>query len=266
MDKHRRVQSSIRAFAPLLSINVARSLVLPLHGSSLSDPLPASWSFSNPFHSRDCSFSLVLCLFSDRRRRNTLSPPLLYSGPPLHCFLSPLCSSSSPATLISILLPPPLPLPPTPLSYVAPEYACTGMLTEKSDVYSFGILIMEIITVRSPVDYIKPQGEINLIEWLKAMVGKRKLEELIDPNLPEKPSSKALKLCSVDAIKRPKIGHIIHMLEADEILFGDVCSFPFLNSVLYITGEQKNGGLEGNRCDPMAIIIMSKRTLAEIES
>ncbi|RYQ93132.1 hypothetical protein Ahy_B09g099404 [Arachis hypogaea] len=68
--------------------------------------------------------------------------------------------------------------------YVAPEYACIGMLTEKSDVYSFGILIMEIITV-------------NLIEWLKAMVGNRKSEELVDPNLPEKSSSKALKLCSV---------------------------------------------------------------------
>ncbi|QHN76956.1 uncharacterized protein DS421_19g648470 [Arachis hypogaea] len=56
------------------------------------------------------------------------------------------------------------------------------------------------------------------------------------------------------------------MLETDEILFGDVCSFPFLNSVLYITEEQKNGGLEGNRCDPVAIIIMSKKALAGIES
>ncbi|XLT82596.1 hypothetical protein HN873_004349 [Arachis hypogaea] len=113
--------------------------------------------------------------------------------------------------------------------YVAPEYACTGMLTEKSDVYSFGILIMEIITGRSPVDYSKPQGEVNLIEWLKTMVGNRKSEELIDPNLPEKPSSKALKLALLvalkcvdpDATKRPKIGHIIHMLEANEILFRD---------------------------------------------
>jgi serine/threonine protein kinase len=44
--------------------------------------------------------------------------------------------------------------------YVAPEYACTGMLTEKSDIYSFGILIMEIITGRNPVDYSRPQGEV----------------------------------------------------------------------------------------------------------
>jgi len=45
-------------------------------------------------------------------------------------------------------------------SYVAPEYACTGMLNEKSDIYSFGILIMEIITGRNPVDYSRPQGEV----------------------------------------------------------------------------------------------------------
>ncbi|RYQ89243.1 hypothetical protein Ahy_B09g095990 [Arachis hypogaea] len=56
---------------------------------------------------------------------------------------------------------------------------------------------MEIITGRSPVDYSKSQGEVNLIEWLKAMVGSRKSEELIDPKLPEKSSSEALKLCSV---------------------------------------------------------------------
>ncbi|MBA0562876.1 hypothetical protein Golob_007897 [Gossypium lobatum] len=113
--------------------------------------------------------------------------------------------------------------------YVAPEYACTGMLTEKSDVYSFGILIMEIITGRSPVDFTRPQGEVHLVQWLKTMVGNRKAEEVIDPKLPVMPASKALKRVLLvalrcvdpDATKRPKMGHVIHMLEADDLLFRD---------------------------------------------
>ncbi|KAL4288556.1 hypothetical protein AHAS_Ahas19G0298000 [Arachis hypogaea] len=87
------------------------------------------------------------------------------------------------------------------------------MLTEKSDVYSFGILIMEIITVRSPVDYIKPQGERNSL--IRTFL-KSRLQRLLSFAL-----LVALKCVDPDAIKRPKIGHIIHMLEADEILFGD---------------------------------------------
>ncbi|KAG2720428.1 hypothetical protein I3760_02G034500 [Carya illinoinensis] len=113
--------------------------------------------------------------------------------------------------------------------YVAPEYACTGMLNEKSDVYSFGILIMEIISGRSPADYSRPKEEVNLIDWLKTMVGNRKSEEVVDPKLPEMPASKALKRVLLvalrcvdpDATKRPKMGHVIHMLEADDLLFRD---------------------------------------------
>ncbi|CAA0842562.1 Probable serine/threonine-protein kinase [Striga hermonthica] len=109
--------------------------------------------------------------------------------------------------------------------YVAPEYACTGMLNEKSDIYSFGILIMEIITGRSPVDYSRPPGEVNLVDWLKVMVANRKTEEVIDPKLPERPASKALKRVILvalrcvdpDALKRPKMGHIIHMLESEDL-------------------------------------------------
>ncbi|ESQ37730.1 hypothetical protein EUTSA_v10028635mg [Eutrema salsugineum] len=113
--------------------------------------------------------------------------------------------------------------------YVAPEYACTGMLNEKSDIYSFGILIMELITGRNPVDYSRPQGEVNLVEWLKSMVGNRRSEEVIDPKIPEPPSSKALKRVLLvalrcvdpDANKRPKMGHIIHMLEAEDLFYRD---------------------------------------------
>lgn len=73
--------------------------------------------------------------------------------------------------------------------------------------------------------------QVNLVEWLKAMVGNRKSEEVVDPKLPEMPSSKALKRILLvalrcvdpDAQKRPKMGHVIHMLEADDLLFRDVC-------------------------------------------
>lgn len=67
------------------------------------------------------------------------------------------------------------------------------------------------------------------------MVGNRKSEEVVDPKLPEMPASKALKRALLvalkcvdpDATKRPKMGHVIHMLEADDLLFRDVCTISF---------------------------------------
>lgn len=45
-------------------------------------------------------------------------------------------------------------------SYVAPEYANTGLLNEKSDIYSFGVLLLEAVTGRDPVDYGRPADEV----------------------------------------------------------------------------------------------------------
>ncbi|KAI7750678.1 hypothetical protein M8C21_029522 [Ambrosia artemisiifolia] len=97
--------------------------------------------------------------------------------------------------------------------YVAPEYANTGMLNEKSDIYSFGVLLLEAVTGRDPVDYNRVANEVNLVEWLKMMVGNRRAEEVVDPSLDLKPSTHALKrallvaLRCVDLVseKRPKM-------------------------------------------------------------
>ncbi|XP_020098593.1 probable receptor-like protein kinase At2g42960 [Ananas comosus] len=109
--------------------------------------------------------------------------------------------------------------------YVAPEYANTGMLNEKSDVYSFGVLLLEAVTGRDPVDYSRPPNEVNLVEWLKMMVGNRRAEEVVDPALEVKPATRALKRALLvalrcvdhDSEKRPKMGQVVRMLEADEV-------------------------------------------------
>ncbi|KAG6382529.1 hypothetical protein SASPL_157798 [Salvia splendens] len=111
--------------------------------------------------------------------------------------------------------------------YVCPDYASTGMLNETNDVYSFGVLLMEIITGRSPVDYSRPPGETNLIDWFKAMIASHRVEELVDPQISVPPPPRALKrvllLClrciDIDAQKRPKMGQVVHMLEADEFSY-----------------------------------------------
>ncbi|MQM03749.1 hypothetical protein Taro_036537 [Colocasia esculenta] len=108
--------------------------------------------------------------------------------------------------------------------YVAPEYANTGLLNEKSDVYSFGVVLLEAITGRDPVDYGRPANEVNLVEWLKMMVGSRRSEEVVDPNIETRPSTRALKRALLAALrcvdpdseKRPKMGQVVRMLESDD--------------------------------------------------
>ncbi|KAH0983728.1 hypothetical protein GBA52_010905 [Prunus armeniaca] len=112
-------------------------------------------------------------------------------------------------------------------AYVAPEYANTGLLNEKSDIYSFGVLLLEAVTGRDPVDYGRPANEVNLVEWLKLMVGARRSEDVVDPNLEVKPSTRALKRALLvalrcvdhDAENRPKMSQVVRMLEADEYPF-----------------------------------------------
>ncbi|XP_054822921.1 probable receptor-like protein kinase At5g18500 isoform X1 [Prosopis cineraria] len=108
--------------------------------------------------------------------------------------------------------------------YVAPEYANTGLLNEKSDVYSFGVMLLEAITGRDPVDYGRPTHEVNLVDWLKMMVGSRRSEEVVDPYIEVRPSTRALKRALLTALrcvdpdseKRPKMGQVVRMLESHE--------------------------------------------------
>lgn len=73
--------------------------------------------------------------------------------------------------------------------------------------------------------------QVNLVDWLKMMVGSRRSEEVVDPNIEVKPSTRALKRALLtalrcvdpDAEKRPKMGQVVRMLESDEPIPREVC-------------------------------------------
>ncbi|XP_020088900.1 U-box domain-containing protein 35-like isoform X1 [Ananas comosus] len=67
--------------------------------------------------------------------------------------------------------------------YIDPEYQQTGMLGTKSDVYSLGILLLQMVTARSPM---------GLTHHVERAVEEGKIEEVLDPALQDWPAQEAL--------------------------------------------------------------------------
>ncbi|GJU31126.1 probable receptor-like protein kinase, partial [Tanacetum coccineum] len=65
---------------------------------------------------------------------------------------------------------------------------------------------------------------VNLVDWLKMMVGSRRSEEVVDPTIDTKPSTRALKRALLTALrcvdpdsdKRPRMSQVVRMLESEE--------------------------------------------------
>lgn len=89
---------------------------------------------------------------------------------------------------------------------------------------------------------------MNLVDWFKGMVGNRLGEEVVDPLIEIPPSPRALKrvllVClrciDLDANKRPKMGQIVHMLEADDFPYRSVSTVVNLCSFNYLTQRFSN--------------------------
>jgi len=79
-----------------------------------------------------------------------------------------------------------------------------------------------------------PSVQVRLVEWLKMMVGSRRAEEVVDPDMELKPATRALKRALLvalrcvdpDAEKRPTMGQAVRMLEAEDVPSREVCTSP----------------------------------------
>ncbi|KAG7013710.1 putative receptor-like protein kinase, partial [Cucurbita argyrosperma subsp. argyrosperma] len=66
--------------------------------------------------------------------------------------------------------------------------------------------------------------QVNLVDWLKMMVGSKRSEEVVDPNIERKPSVSELKRALLTALrcvdpdsdKRPKMSQVARMLNSEE--------------------------------------------------
>lgn len=111
--------------------------------------------------------------------------------------------------------------------YAAPEYIATGHLYVKSDVYGFGVLLLEIMTGLRALDTKRPDGQQNLVDWLKPTLShKRKFKTFMDARIEGQYSSKAatqtaeltLKCLEHDPKNRPSMKQVVEALERIESL------------------------------------------------
>ncbi|KAK8673355.1 hypothetical protein V6N13_111697 [Hibiscus sabdariffa] len=111
--------------------------------------------------------------------------------------------------------------------YAAPEYIATGHLYVKSDVYGFGVLLLEMMTGLRALDTKRPNGQQNLVDWLKPTLSqKRKSKSLMDARIEGQYSSKAasltaeltLKCLEHDPKNRPSMQEVVEALERIESL------------------------------------------------
>ncbi|KAJ7966403.1 Protein kinase domain [Quillaja saponaria] len=91
--------------------------------------------------------------------------------------------------------------------YIDPEYQQTGMLTTKSDVYSLGIMLLQIITAKSPM---------GLSHQMKKAIESDRFSDFLDPMVTDWPVEEtlsfaklALKCAELRKKDRPDLGIVI---------------------------------------------------------
>ena len=91
--------------------------------------------------------------------------------------------------------------------YIDPEYQQTGKLTPKSDIYSLGIMLLQIITAKSPM---------GLAHHVRRAMDRGRLDEMLDPAVTDWPAEEtrafadlSLRCAELRKKDRPELGAVI---------------------------------------------------------
>ncbi|KAL5545983.1 hypothetical protein UlMin_005670 [Ulmus minor] len=71
------------------------------------------------------------------------------------------------------------------LGYLDPEYYRNYQLTDKSDVYSYGMVLLELLTSQSAIDFTREQDDVNLAMFVSQRAQNGTIFEVVDRRLME---------------------------------------------------------------------------------
>lgn len=104
----------------------------------------------------------------------------------------------------------------------APEITDTRKATQPSDVYSYGVLLLELLTGKSPVHTTNGDEIIHLVRWVHSVVREEWTAEVFDlellryPNIEEEMVEMlqiAMSCVVRMADQRPKMSEVVKMIE-----------------------------------------------------
>lgn len=102
--------------------------------------------------------------------------------------------------------------------YIAPELAYSVKLTEKSDIYSFGVVLLELLTGRSPTDPIFGEGK-DIVYWVSTRLDGMKFFQVLDPKISASAEDDMIKVLKVAILctkklpsVRPTMREVLNML------------------------------------------------------
>ncbi|BAT76138.1 LRR receptor-like serine/threonine-protein [Vigna angularis] len=110
------------------------------------------------------------------------------------------------------------------VGHIAPEYLSTGQSSEKTDVFGFGILLLELITGMTALEFGKTVNQKGaMLEWVRKILHEKKVAVLVDKELGNNYDiievgemlQVALLCTQYLTAHRPKMSDVVRMLEGD---------------------------------------------------